>query len=73
MLINISRAVVLPGKNHKYLKRKLNIEFQSSFLLKVLLQKSLPGSKMLYNFVINDMYKIFQYKKFQNFQYLYAF
>ena len=58
-----------PVKIKKYFKkRKLNIEYQSSFLFNILLQKIHSDFKMLYNFVIIDMYKILNKKKYIFFQ-----
>ena len=58
------RAVVWPGKNHKYFKkRKLNNEFQSFFLFNILLPEIHSDIKMLYNFVNSNMYKMFGQKK----------
>ena len=55
-----SRAVVWPGKNHKYFKKhKLNIEFQSFFLFNILFQTIHSNIKKLYKFVNNIIYKIF--------------
>ena len=48
------RAVIWPGKNHKYFKkRKLNNEFQFFFLFNILLPEIHSDIKMLYNFVNN--------------------
>ena len=59
-----NRAVVWPGKNHKYFKkRKLNNEFQSFFLFNILLPEIHSDIKMLYNFVNSNMYKMFGQKK----------
>ena len=59
-----SRGGVWPGKNHKYFKRrKLDIEFQIFFLFSIFFQKIHSDIKMLYNFVINNMHKIFRQKE----------
>ena len=61
--MNRVRAVVWPGKNHKYFKkRKLNNEFQSFFLFNILLPEIHSDIKMLYNFVNSNMYKMFGQK-----------
>ena len=58
------RAVVWPGKNHKYFKKhRLNIEFQIFFPFNILLQKSYFDIKMLHNIVNkNNINKIFRQK-----------
>ena len=57
-MLLLHRGGVWPGKNHKYFKKhKLDIEFQIFFLFNILLQKIHSDIKMLYNFVINIMYK----------------
>ena len=68
------RAVVWPGKNHKYFKkRKLNNEFQSFFLFNILLPEIHSDIKMLYNFVNSNMYKMFGQKKYTFFKQLHVF
>ena len=58
------RGGVWPGKNHKYFKKSnLDIEFQILFLFDILLQKIHSDIKMLYNFVNNNMHKMFRQGK----------
>ena len=63
MNLDLPRAVVWSGKNHKYLKkRKLNNEFQFFFLFNILLPEIHSDIKMLYNFVNSNTYKMFGQK-----------
>ena len=58
------RGSVWHGKNHKYFKKhKLNIVFQIFFLFNILVQKIHSDIKMLYNYVINNMHRIFRQKE----------
>ena len=69
------RAVVWPGKNHKYFKKhKLNNEFQSFFLFNILLPEIHSDIKMLYNFVNKNVYQMFRQKeKYTFFKQLHVF
>ena len=74
--LNVStcRAVVWPGKNHKYFKKcKLNNEFQSFFLFNILLPKIHSDIKMLLIFMIKNIYKIFGQKEAYIFKQLHVF
>ena len=67
------RAVVWTGKNNKYFKkRKSDIDFQSFFLFEVLLKKVHSDIKMLYNFINNNIYKIFGQKEVYIFKQLHV-
>ena len=60
----LNRGGVWPGKNYKYFKKcKLDIEFQIFLFFNILLQEINSDIKMLYNFVINNMHKIFRQKE----------
>ena len=60
----VIRGGVWPGKNHKYFKKRtLDIDFQIFFLFDILLQKIHSDIKMLYNFVNNNMHKMFSQRK----------
>ena len=57
------RGGVWPGKNHQYFKKhKLNIVFKIFFLFNILVQKIHSDIKMLYNYVIINMHRIFRQK-----------
>ena len=70
----LSRGGVWPGKNYKYFKkRKLNNEFQSFFLINILLPEIHSDIKMLYNFVNSNMYKMLGQKNIYIFKQLHVF